>query len=193
MKRVFIIHGWGGYPQEGWRPWLKSQLEKHALEVVIPKMPDKDHPIARKWVQHLSKIIRNPSTNDFLVGHSLGCITILRYLETLEDKQNIGGAVFVAGFAKKPIFEGDMSSFLNRPINWQKIKSHCPKFIAIHSDNDPYVPLSYADDFNNNLAAKIIIEHNMLHFSGDDNPPCLQLPSALNALLEISSKILRNL
>ena len=23
-KRVFIIHGWGGYPEEGCFPWLKN-------------------------------------------------------------------------------------------------------------------------------------------------------------------------
>ena len=22
-KRAFIIHGWDGYPDEGWFPWLK--------------------------------------------------------------------------------------------------------------------------------------------------------------------------
>jgi len=27
MKRVFIIHGWGGNPEEGWLPWLKKELE----------------------------------------------------------------------------------------------------------------------------------------------------------------------
>ena len=28
MKRAFIIHGWDGYPAEGWFPWLKRELEK---------------------------------------------------------------------------------------------------------------------------------------------------------------------
>ena len=27
MQRVFIIHGWDGYPEEGWFPWLKKELE----------------------------------------------------------------------------------------------------------------------------------------------------------------------
>ena len=25
-KRVFIVHGWGGHPDEGWFPWLSSEL-----------------------------------------------------------------------------------------------------------------------------------------------------------------------
>ena len=28
MKRAFIIHGWGGHPEERWYPWAKNELEK---------------------------------------------------------------------------------------------------------------------------------------------------------------------
>lgn len=30
-KRVFLIHGWEGYPEEGWRPWLKKKLGAEAI------------------------------------------------------------------------------------------------------------------------------------------------------------------
>lgn len=55
-KRVFIIHGWGGYPDEGWLPWLKIELEKKNFEVFIPAMPDTDEPKINSWVSHLQKI-----------------------------------------------------------------------------------------------------------------------------------------
>ena len=32
-KRVFIAHGWDGYPEEGWFPWLKKELETKGFEV----------------------------------------------------------------------------------------------------------------------------------------------------------------
>lgn len=37
MKKAILIHGWEGYPEEGWRPWLKGELEKHGFEVIIPE------------------------------------------------------------------------------------------------------------------------------------------------------------
>ena len=40
QKRVVIIHGWGGYPDEGWRPWLKHELETKGFLVLVPAMPD---------------------------------------------------------------------------------------------------------------------------------------------------------
>lgn len=44
MNRVFIIHGWEGYPKEGWFPWLKKELEDKGVEVHVPQLPNADAP-----------------------------------------------------------------------------------------------------------------------------------------------------
>ena len=44
MKTVISIHGWGGYPNEGWRPWLKDELAKKNITVINPAMPNTDNP-----------------------------------------------------------------------------------------------------------------------------------------------------
>lgn len=43
-RRIFIIHGWGGTPKEGWFPWLKREFESKGFEVFIPQLPDSDNP-----------------------------------------------------------------------------------------------------------------------------------------------------
>jgi len=182
-KRAFLIHGWEGYPEEGWRPWLKNELEKKDFHVVIPAMPDTKHPKMNSWLNHLTKIVGTPNKDCYFVGHSLGCITILRYIETMKENQQIGGVIFVEGFTSNLGYE-ELESFFTKPIDWKKIKSHCKKFVAIHSDNDPYVSLHYGDFFKEKLNAALIIEHNMKHFSGDDG--IFQLPIVLDKLLEIS-------
>lgn len=187
-KRVFIVHGWGGYPEEGWRPWLKENLEKAKFSIFNPVMPDTENPTMQAWVNYLAKTVKAPDKNFYFIGHSLGCITILRYLETLKKKEKIGGVILVAGFVKDLTFsdyKGELASFFQKPISWEKIKIHCSKFIAIHSDNDPYVSLENADIFREKLGAKVIVEHNMKHFSGDDG--ITQLPIVLKSVLEISS------
>ena len=45
-KRAFIIHGWDGYPEEGWFPWLKAELEQRGFTVEIPSMPHPAEPIS---------------------------------------------------------------------------------------------------------------------------------------------------
>lgn len=43
-KRALIVHGWEGYPEEGWFPWLKQQLEEKDFIVTVPQMPHPDIP-----------------------------------------------------------------------------------------------------------------------------------------------------
>ncbi len=185
MKRVFLIHGWEGYPEEGWRPWLKKKLAAKGFQVFVPAMPDAAHPKMNAWVSHLAKIVGDPDIECYFVGHSLGCITILRYIETLSGREKVGGAVLVAGFTSDLGYE-ELHSFFMKPIDWKKLKSRCSKFTAIHSDDDPYVSLHYADFFKEKLNAKVVIEHAKKHFSGGDG--IMELQSAYNAVIKISTR-----
>lgn len=183
MKRAVLIHGWEGVPEEGWRPWLRQELEKKGFTVFVPAMPDTEHPVMDKWVGKLAEVVGTSDKELFLVGHSLGNITILRFLETLEKDQEIGGAVLVAGFSDNLGFK-ELDSFFTKPVDWDKINSHCKKFIAINSDNDKYVPLKHGDIFKEKIGAEVIVKHNMGHIGVDDN--VTELPDVLESVLKIS-------
>ncbi len=183
MKRVFVIHRWEGSPNDDWRPWLKRELEKLDIVVYVPAMPNTDKPKMSEWVRHLSHTVKVPDKHCYFVGHSLGCITILRYLETLQEKQKVGGAVLVAGFSDNLGFK-ELDSFFQKPVDWDKIKSHCSKFIAIHSDNDPWVDVKHGNIFKEKLNAELIIRENMGHFSGDEG--VTELPVVLESVLKLA-------
>ena len=192
-KRVFLIHGWGESPEEGWFPWLKKELEKKGFKVFVPPMPDAEHPKMETWVPYLSKSVGKVDENTYFVGHSIGCQTILRYLETLPKNVKIGGAVFIAGFIRLNLDviekEEPGSSKIAMPwiktlINWAKVKAHLNKSIAIFSDNDPYVSEAInIKAFKSELGAEIIVEHDKGHFSGDNG--INELPVALDSVLKI--------
>ncbi len=187
MKRVIIIHCWEGYPNYCWYPWTKKKLEEKGFEVLIPEMPETNLPKFNDWLSKLSETTAIPNKNIYLIGHSLGCITILRYLESLKDNETIGGAVFVAGFTDNLGYE-EIKSFFESPIDFETIKIRCPKFVAIHSDNDPYVALKHGEIFKEKLNAELIIKHNMGHFSGevDNEDSCIKLPDVIDSLLKIT-------
>ena len=44
MKRAIFIHGWGGFSEEGWRPWLQQKVEQSGWQVINPAMPDTGTP-----------------------------------------------------------------------------------------------------------------------------------------------------
>lgn len=177
MARVFLIHGWQGKAMSGWRPWLKQELEQEGATVFVPQMPNPDFPKESEWVEKIAQTVGVPSGKDFFVGHSLGCIAILRYLETISSP--VGGAVLVAGVCKDlGIYEH--KDFFARPIAWKKIRSACKNFVAVNSDDDPYIPLEHAELLRKHLGAKVVVAHGMKHFSGSDG--FTQVPIVLQEL-----------
>ena len=92
MKRVILIHGWGGFPDNHWFPWLKQELASRGFQVIVPEMPNNEEPEIEAWVAKLSEAIGEPDDDTYLIGHSIGCQTIMRFLEKIDKR--IGGASF---------------------------------------------------------------------------------------------------
>jgi len=188
MKRVIIVHGWASHPNDGWFPWIKNELETRGYTVEIPAMPHPMIPTVDAWVNALADTAGQIDENTIFIGHSIGCQTILRYLETVQTK--ICGAIFVAGFFR---VEGLRSEMERRhalpwmePLDMEKIRSIIPQSFAIFSDNDRFVSLEENSRmFEEQLGSKIIIEHEKKHFAGKQG--INQLQSVLDAVLEISS------
>ncbi len=184
MKRIIIVHGWGGYPEEGWFPSFKNELETRGYQVLVPKMPHTENPTINDWVQFLSKTVGKPDENTYLVGHSIGCQTILRYLEGLNVGEKIGGALFVAGWFNLENMEDDeertiAEPWLSTPINFERVRSALPKSTLIISDNDPYGAFEENKKKFAELGSKIIVLHNADHLNGESHT---SLPEALTEL-----------
>ncbi len=178
MKRVLIIHGWGGRPDgNDWLPWAKKELEAKGYEVILPSMPDPVYPKIETWIPFLANLVGDVQDTDIFIGHSIGCQTILRYLETLNNEQKVDKVIMIAPWGvslSEKAYEDEEDKETAKPwlqtsINWDKIKTKARGFIAIFSDDDPLVPLEENSKlFREKLEAKIIVEHNQGHFSGDD-------------------------
>lgn len=190
-KRVFIIHGWDGYPEEGWFPWLKAELERRGFVVSVPAMPDASAPRIETWIPYLNKLVGQADKDTYFVGHSIGCQAVIRYLQTLPSGTKIGGAVFVAGWYNLRNLETEEEKqiagpWVNKPRDDKKIREVVNHAIAIFSDNDPFVIPENQRSWEDKLGAKIIVEHNKGHFN--DEAGVKELPSALEAVLEIAKK-----
>ncbi len=189
-KRVFIVHGWDGYPEEGWFPWLKRELAAKGFTVYVPQLPEPGNPRINTWVPALAQAVGAANEQTYFVGHSIGCQTIARYLETLPAGVRVGGAVFVAGFFKRltnleddEVVRSIATEWLTTPVNLQPVKTHLVKSMAIFSDDDPFVPLDNQEDFRERVGSKIIIEHARGHFSGQSG--ITELPVALQSILDM--------
>lgn len=151
-------------------------------------MPETNLPKLSLWLPTLKKVANESNEDIYLVGHSAGAITILRYLEQLEEGKKVSGVVMVAGFTDNLGYE-ELKNFFETPIDFEEIKTKSNNFVAIHSDNDPYVPLRQGDIFKETLGAKLIIKHDMGHFSGpvDETQSVTSLPEVVASILKMSS------
>lgn len=195
MARVFIIHGWDGSPEANWLPWMKAELEKRKYEVATPAMPDTEHPNKEAWVKHLAEVVGEPDGETYLVGHSIGCKAILRYLEGLPEDKKVAGVLLVAGWVSLTMWEGRteeetaiINSWMTPPFDFKKVKQQAKKFVAIFSDNDPFVPLEKnVDTYRDELGAKIIIERGAGHFTGEETG-IMEFPIILSTFLELADE-----
>ena len=194
MKRVFIIHGWGGHPDEGWFPWAKSQLKKKDFEVHVPAMPDaygKEQPQIQPRINVIKEAVGFPDENTYFIGHSIGCQSIDRYLETLPLETKIGGVVYVAGWLTlkglEDYEEGDREAakpWLETPIDFKKVRGISPKSVTIFTKDDPFVDPGNAEFYKEKLGSKIILLETGGHLNDESNTK--ELPEVIEAIKELS-------
>lgn len=164
MQRVIIVHGYEGNPNVHWLPWLRAELEKLGVEVLVPAMPNTNEPKLSEWLPHLQTVVGSSDEQTYFVGYSLGCPTVLRFLEALPDGQKVGGAVLVAPFAE-PIRLTELNSFVEPTWDDTKITQATDNITLISSDNDPYIPFDMAERMRDRFQAKLITLHNAGHIN----------------------------
>jgi predicted alpha/beta hydrolase family esterase len=171
-KRVIIVHGWQGSPNEPMIKNIGKDLKKEGFEIITPEMPETEFPRISPWIKKLEEVTGKVDEETYFIGHSIGCQTVLRFLENINNK--IGGIVFIAPWIilnEKSLNEDEMlvaEPWLKSKINFQNINTLTNNFTCIFSDNDPFVPLINTSLFQRNLGAKIIIEKDKGHYATSD-------------------------
>lgn len=184
MKKVFLIHGFNGQPNGGWRPWLMRELDKKDIYACALSMPTPETPNIDEWVEEIDRHVeRNMGDEIYLVGHSLGSPAILNYLER-KDVQ-IAGAILVSGRCVNPSREETMGFYRGKDstFDFENIKKKAKKFLVIHGDNDEVVPFENAGIMSKGLGCELVVIKNGGHLGGKDGFDTL--PEVLEGLIKM--------
>lgn len=183
QPKVFMVHGFEGVPNGGWRPWLMAQLALQDIYACALPMPLPSTPTRDGWIKEIMHAVPTPNENIYLVGHSLGVSAILQYLKTLPEELKIGGAVLVSGpyHNVDDGYKEKLQSFFEPEYDFQHYKKVCKNFLVIHGDNDPVVPVSDAEEFSKALSCELIKIPNGGHLNGSSGHR--ELPAAFDALM----------
>jgi len=182
-KKVLIIHGFGGRPDSGWRGWIAEELARVGVSSRALSMPTPEEPILSEWVDEVGRAVAEDEDADlYVVAHSLGVATVLRFLEGRGAGRGLAGAVLVSG-PSAPTANEKAAPFLDRPFAYTKIRPHLPRCVIIHGTDDDVVPVSHAIAHVQGLGAQFIGIENAGHFNSSSG--CTRLPEALEALLAL--------
>lgn len=189
MNKIYLVHCWDGTKNDGWYPWIDEKISNSDNKVIRFNMPNTKSPKIEEWISELNKQVNKLNENTYFIGHSIGCQTIMRYIETKEITK-IGGILFVAPWLDLlPEAVEDEESYntaqpwINNPINFEKIKKFTNNISCIFSNDDYFVSLDQEKEFREKLTAKTIIVNNKGHISQDDN--IYELQEILNLCKEM--------
>lgn len=176
MKKVLILHGWGGSHEPHWQWWLSQQLPKHGFEVSFPALPNEDFPNLDIWLNFLHKEFERFQPN-IVVCHSLANILWFHFVEKFAIKE-IEKLMLVAPVRKNCEIK-ELETFFPYPLpNDLKAKES----IMVGSTNDPYLSVEEAIELQSQLNIGLKILENAGHINADSGYG--ELPCAVDWILQ---------
>ena len=169
MKRIYVVHGFAATKKSNWFPWLSNKLlSELGLILTVVHLPNSKKPKLNNWLEALLKEIPNPDNETYIIAHSLGCITLLKYIELLPENSKLGGVILVSAFDESLPLLPIINSFIESKPKYQLITSKIESIKVIASTNDLLVPIKLTKKVSKSLQTTLIEVKNAGHFTTQD-------------------------
>lgn len=179
-QRATIFHGYGATPEDHWFQWLADQLKAAGVPTLVPALPDPLEPDPQQWEDTVSMALGIPDEHTAVVAHSLGCLTVLRYLGSINEDWQLGTLVLVSGFVDRLPALPDLDSYVGAGYDPAELRSHINRIVIIRSDNDTLVPPHLTDRVAERFGAEVHVVAGAGRFLASDG--FSTLPEALEAV-----------
>ena len=180
-KTVLLLHGIGGYAGIHWQKWLHDELKSRGYHIIMPSLPDADHPDRSTWLKVVTELVKPIEPSKLIiVGHSLGVLTALDLIEN--SYTPVHQLISVSGFTDD--YGAELNSYFTKEMltDFDKIRRNCQHFAVLYGDNDPYVPQISLRLLAADLLVKPVIIKNGGHLNTDSG--FTKFPELLTLLLD---------
>jgi predicted alpha/beta hydrolase family esterase len=160
--RIVVAHGYRADPSRHWFPWLVDHYS--AATVTMVGLPEPERPDLETWVHAAGAAIGEVGEETILVGHSLGCVTLLHALNRRTDAWRLGGLVLVAGFVDPLPDLPALDPFTEEPLDLHRIRRQTGMRHVLRSDDDDVVPPELTDRMAGLLDAPVTLVPGAGHF-----------------------------
>jgi uncharacterized protein len=178
-RSLVMVPRWAGSPETDFYPWLTAKLREPPApfdDVRTLAMPTPGAPTIDGWVSTLAATLGPvPAPSTVLLGHSVGCQAILRYLATLPPGHTVEGALLVAGWFEVDTPWDTLRPWLDTPMDFERIRAALRRCVVVLSDSDPFTSdhERNARLFEERLGAKVRLVPGGRHFNNPQEPAVL--------------------
>jgi hypothetical protein len=173
VDHAILLHGYAESPDRVWFPWLHKELEDRGIRVTAPALPDPLRPNFQRWLRKITPIAKTMGGGTVLIGHSIGGVLGLRFLEKRLAKP-IAGVITVGSPFASTINVELYTRFFDRQIDWWTLKGAAKRFVVIHAEDDPLVPFDHALRYREALEADLHLLKKGAHFTRKKAVPILK-------------------
>lgn len=178
MARIVLMPRWGGDDTSDWYPWLRERMPEADL-IIATLLPEPGAPVIDDCITELRRIVGvDPSrlVETLLVGHSVGCQAMIRFLATLPDAVAVKGLVCIAGWFWVDEPWPTLMPWQAEPIDDPRIRAAAPDLRVLLSDDDPFTSdhMKNADTWRTRLDAQVTIHPGRRHYNEPEEPLVLE-------------------
>jgi len=179
MSTVVIAHSFGSDGTSAWHPQARRDLEALGHTVKVPDLPDTNAPQPKAWKAAFADHTRASAPQDtILVGHSIGGVNVLRFLEEHDPTAGaFAGVVLVATPAHEVGYEA-LAAFFDKPFDWHSISRAASHFRVLVAADDPVLvpdPFEHAAILVQALQATATARPSGAHFMDPELPGLVEL------------------
>ena len=167
--KVVIAHGSFGKPHENWIPWLEGELDKLGVEYLTPTFPTPAHQNYQDWERILDiyRAYNCFGEDTIFIGHSCGAAFLAKYIARKNIKCNcyISASGYNNFYNNDELMDSLNSTFYLSSEELASVAHLAKNRIAVHSDNDPFIPQEKLKEFVELIHAKEYVVPNGGHLN----------------------------
>lgn len=192
MSTIVVSHAYGNDDRSVWYPYLRDQVQPLGHTVDIPNLPDTRTPRLVPWRTALAeRALVAPVPETVLVGHSIGAVAILRFLEQHDpDRDGVFAGVVLVGAPARDVGYDALVEFFTEPFDWPAIRRSARHVHVLAAADDPVLapnPFEHVATFVTELGATGTVLPEGGHFgAGPDDHT--EVPEAVRLVLDIADR-----
>jgi len=150
-----------------WYAWLKDELSKRGVKMILRNFPDPYEFRAKYWIPFMKNELKCDE-HTVIVGHSAGTAAAMR----IAEEQAVAGLVLVSAWyqigdvSEEP---WDGAGYCDNEWNWDQIKKHVVQdnngfILQFHSVDDDFCDIEEAREISKFLSSEYFEFKNRRHF-----------------------------